>query len=83
MRSMTCGAMSMRRSTVPLAGGVTFKELLQAALTVIKGANVVGCDLVELSPPLDESGASTATALKVMREMLLALEKPLIKPEMV
>ncbi len=67
----------------PEAGGASFKELLQAALTVIKGANVVGCDLVEMSPSLDESGASTATALKVMREMLLALEKPLIKPETV
>ena len=67
----------------PEAGGVTFKELLNAALTVIGNANVVGCDLVELSPPLDESGASTATALKVMREMLLALEKPFIKVERV
>lgn len=67
----------------PEAGGVSFKELLNAALTVIKNASVVGCDLVELSPPLDESGASTATALKVMREMLLALERPFIKPETV
>ena len=67
----------------PEAGGVTFRELLDAALTVIQNANVVGCDLVELSPPLDESGASTATALKVMREMLLALEKPFIHPEQV
>ena len=60
------------------AGGVTFKELLQAALTVIGGCNIVGCDVVELSPLLDASGASTATALKVLREMLLALEKPFI-----
>jgi len=67
----------------PEAGGVTFRELLDAALTVIQNANVIGCDLVELSPPLDESGASTATALKVMREMLLALEKPFIKAERV
>ena len=67
----------------PEAGGVTFKELLQAALTVIQSANVVACDLVELAPNLDQSGASTATALKVMREMLLALEKPFIKPETV
>ena len=67
----------------PEAGGVTFRELLDAALTVIQNANVIGCDLVELSPPLDESGASTAMALKVMREMLLALEKPFIHPEQV
>lgn len=67
----------------PEAGGVTFKDLLEAALTVIRGANVVACDLVELAPNLDISGASTATALKVMREMLLALEKPLIQVERV
>ena len=67
----------------PEAGGVTFKELLQAALAVIDGARVIGCDLVELSPPLDASGASTATALKVLREMLLAMEKPFLSPERV
>ena len=65
----------------PEAGGVTFQELLRAALTVIRGCNIVGCDLVELSPPLDPSGASTATALKILREMLLCLEKPFLKPE--
>lgn len=64
----------------PEAGGVTFQELLRAALQVIRGCNIVGCDLVELSPPLDQSGASTATALKILREMLLCLEKPFLKP---
>lgn len=67
----------------PEAGGVSFKALLDAALAVIDNANVVACDLVELAPNLDQSGASTATALKMMREMLLALEKPFIAPEMV
>ena len=64
----------------PEVGGVTFMELLKAMLSVIRGCNIVGCDLVELSPMLDASGASTATALKVLREMLLGLEKPFIKP---
>ena len=67
----------------PESGGVSFKALLDAALAVIDNANVIGCDLVELAPNLDQSGASTATALKMMREMLLALEKPFIAPEMV
>ncbi len=67
----------------PEAGGVTFRELLDAALTVIQNANVVACDLVELAPNLDQSGASTATALKIMREMLLALEKPFLQVETV
>lgn len=60
----------------PEAGGVRFMDLLSAALRVIRGCRIVGCDMVELSPPLDPSGASTATALKLLREMLLCLEKP-------
>lgn len=56
----------------PEAGGVSFMELL-AAIQKISRLNIVGCDMNELSPPLDQSGASTATALKVLREMLLAL----------
>ena len=64
----------------PEAGGVTFIQLFNAMLSIIQGCQVVGCDLVELSPMLDASGASTATALKVLREMLLGLEKPFIKP---
>ncbi len=59
----------------PEAGGVTFLELLRAAWKVIEGCRIVGCDMVELSPPCDTSGASTAVALKLLREMLLCLEK--------
>ena len=64
----------------PEAGGVTFVELMKAALRVIRGCNFVACDMVELSPPLDPSGTSTATALKLLREMLLALEEDFIRP---
>ena len=67
----------------PEAGGVTFVELLKAALSVIRGCNIVACDLVELSPPLDPSGSSTATALKLLRETILALEADFIRPPMV
>lgn len=63
----------------PEAGGVTFTELLGAVQMVIAGCQMVGCDMVELSPPLDQSGASTTTALKLLREMLLALEVPFIR----
>ncbi|MGN0289620.1 MAG: agmatinase [Lachnospiraceae bacterium] len=58
----------------PEAGGVSFKELLEAILLVCK-TNVVGADINELAPMLDTSGVSTATACKVLREMLLALSK--------
>ena len=57
----------------PEAGGVTFLQLLDAALKVIRNSEVVAVDLVELSPPYDPSGISTATALKILREIILSL----------
>lgn len=56
----------------PEAGGVSFVQLLKAIRTVC-AANIVGADLNELAPALDPSGVSTATACKVLRELLLAL----------
>lgn len=56
----------------PEAGGVSFPELLDAILTV-KEANVIAADLNELAPNLDQSGASTALACKITRELMLAL----------
>ena len=58
----------------PEAGGVSFLELLDAIRTVSQ-ANVVGADVNELAPMLDASGVSTATACKVLRELLLAIAK--------
>lgn len=58
----------------PEAGGVSFLSLLSAVRTVAK-ANIIGADVNELAPMLDHSGVSTATACKVLRELLLALEK--------
>lgn len=62
----------------PEAGGVTFLQLLDAILKVGE-LDIVGCDINELSPLLDASGASTAVALKVMRELLLKLEEKHIR----
>lgn len=58
----------------PEAGGVSFLELLDAIRTVAQ-ANIVGADLNELAPMLDVSGVSTATACKVLRELLLVIAK--------
>lgn len=58
----------------PEAGGVTFMELLDAIKSVAK-CNIVGADVNELSPMLDTSGASTALACKVVRELMLAILK--------
>lgn len=57
----------------PEAGGVSFNELLNAVKTVISNLNIVACDINELSPPLDQSGVSTAVACKILREMLILL----------
>lgn len=58
----------------PEAGGVSFLELLKA-IRIVSQTNVVGADVNELAPMLDASGVSTATACKVLRELLLAIAK--------
>ena len=58
----------------PEAGGVSFMELLNAIITVSK-TNIVAADINELAPMLDNSGASTATACKVLRELILSINK--------
>ncbi|HIS52767.1 MAG TPA: agmatinase [Candidatus Onthomonas avicola] len=56
----------------PEPGGVSFDVLRRAATAVCARANVVACDVNELSPHYDPSGVSTAVACKIIREMLLA-----------
>lgn len=56
----------------PEAGGMTFKELNEW-FYYLKDFNIVGADVVELSPDYDSSGASTAVATKVIRELLMAM----------
>ena len=56
----------------PEAGGVTFLQLLNAIFMVSK-ANIVAADVNELAPMLDPSVVSTATACKVLRELILSL----------
>ena len=59
----------------PEAGGMSFKELLDALLS-LRGLNVMAFDICELSPHYDQSGRSTALACKALREMLLAFRRP-------
>ncbi len=56
----------------PEAGGVSFNELMEVILKLHE-INVVACDINELAPIYDASGASTATACKILREILLTL----------
>ena len=57
----------------PEAGGITFKELEAAILKMRKLNNIVGADMVELSPDYDTSHVSTQVASKVLRELVLLL----------
>ncbi len=56
----------------PEAGGMTFNELVEW-FKYIKDFNIVGADVVELAPDYDASGASTAVATKVIRELLMII----------
>jgi len=58
----------------PEAGGVTFKELLEA-VGQLHQLDIVGCDINELAPHYDQSGASTAAACKITREIILQIAK--------
>ena len=58
----------------PEVGGMSFNELL-GWFKYLKDFNIVGADVVELSPDYDSSGASTAVATKVIRELLMAMGK--------
>ncbi len=57
----------------PEPGGVTFNELHEKLLKMDK-LNIIGCDINELSPHYDQTGASTAVAAKILRELLLILQ---------
>ncbi len=56
----------------PEPGGITF-DVLMALLKRLDGLNLVGADLVELSPHYDASGVSSLVAAKVAREVLLMM----------
>lgn len=56
----------------PEPGGVSFNELLKA-IHSLKGLNIIGADLVELSPHYDPSGVSTIVACKLIREVTLTI----------
>ena len=56
----------------PEAGGATFSQLL-GAIIKLGELDIVGADMNELSPHYDQSGASTAIACKLLRELLLSI----------
>lgn len=60
----------------PEPGGVTYREF-QNIFKILKKSNInlVGCDIVELSPDYDNTNVSTITACKILRELTLVLSE--------
>jgi len=56
----------------PEPGGISFKELMRG-VHLLKNLNIVGGDIVELSPHYDNSGISNAVAFKILREFILTI----------
>lgn len=54
-------------------GGITFNEMLNS-IKLLNELNIVGADIVELSPHYDNSGTSTAVACKILRELVLSIK---------
>lgn len=60
----------------PEAGGATFGEFIKILrLLREKKINLIGCDLVELAPEIDPTRNSTIFVGKVLRELLLTMDK--------
>jgi agmatinase len=55
----------------PEPGGITSREMIDAILAM-KGLNVVGFDVVEVAPGLDETDRTVVLGAKLMREAILA-----------
>jgi len=56
----------------PEPGGINFHEMMEIISKLSQLENVVGIDIVELSPKYDNSGVSTAVACKTLRELVLS-----------
>ena len=56
----------------PEAGGMTYKELMEWII-FLKDFNIAGADIMELAPDVDITKTSTATACKLIREVLMLL----------
>lgn len=57
----------------PEAGGISYEALIESLQHLSKIKNIVGIDLVELSPKCDLSNRTTALAVKLMREAILMI----------
>jgi agmatinase len=61
----------------PEPGGISFIELTDTLIQLIKALKITGIDIVELAPMLDPTGNSSVVAAKLVRECLIAIGKKL------
>jgi len=57
----------------PEPGGITSREMLKA-VEMLKGLNIVGFDLVEVSPIFDQSDRTALLAAKIIRDIILTVK---------
>lgn len=64
----------------PEPGGISYRQFEQI-FKVLKNSNInlVGCDIVELSPDYDRNNVSTIVACKILRELSLVFSENIIK----
>ena len=58
----------------PEPGGFFWNDF-EVILKTLKSLNIVASDIVELSPDIDSSGVSSVVAAKVLRSLIMILEK--------
>lgn len=58
----------------PEPGGISSKELIQA-VNLLCSLNIVGFDIVEVSPPYDASDRTALLAAKIIRNVILSTDK--------
>lgn len=56
----------------PEPGGMTSRELLRSIRVLARNLNVVGCDIVEVSPPYDHADITAVLANRCLLELLAA-----------
>lgn len=64
----------------PEPGGISYRQFEQI-FKILKNSNInlVGCDIVELSPDYDDTKVSTVVACKILRELSLVASHNIIK----
>ena len=72
-RVLTMDDSKPRAEAVAVSGGRIVAVGREAEVMALRGLDIVGADLVEVSPPFDMSGGTAWLAVNLMFEMLCAM----------